>query len=169
MKIAATLIAACVALAFAASACAQGYGRHGGGSRDSPSSRERDADKDKPAHATPEDPFSSLARELPSLRIDLGLTTPQVEAWNPFERDVRDLAEMATARRRHLMALRESGENPPSALTVVSSIVEDDRLRAEASRDLKSHLAALYESLTDGQKRMFDKRVVQSQTEPLGK
>jgi hypothetical protein len=67
------------------------------------------------------------------------------------------------------MALREGGENPPSAITVVSSIVEDDRQRAEASRDLKTHLAALYELLTDGQKRMFDKRVVQSQTEPLGK
>ena len=82
---------------------------------------------------------------------------------------MRDLAEMATARRRHVMALREGGENPPNALTVISSIVEDDQMRAEAARDMKGHLGVLYALLDEGQKRLFDKRVVQSQTEPLGR
>ena len=166
VKTAALLLAALFAFAIAGPACAQ-YGRHGSGPRERDTSPETEKDKDKPR--PPDDPFSSLARELPSLRIDLGLTRVQVDAWTPFERDVRDLAEMATARRRHVMALREGGENPPNALTVISSIVEDDQMRAEAARDMKGHLGVLYALLDEGQKRLFDKRVVQSQTEPLGR
>ena len=67
------------------------------------------------------------------------------------------------------MSLRTAGESPPTAIALLGALVEDDRLKAEASNDMKRHLEALYAKLDDSQKRTLDRRVVLSQTEPLGR
>lgn len=160
------LAAVCVLALFALDASAQGYPRRdrGGSPRDA---QQRDS---KPnAAAAPLDPYAALERELPSLKVDLLLKADQVDAWSVFERDVRDAAELERARRRHLLALRDAGEKAPTALTLVATLAEEDRQKAEATLDLKRHLEALYGKLDDSQRRMLDRRVVQSQTDPLGR
>jgi hypothetical protein len=136
----------------------------GGSPRDS----QQDRGQRAATSAAPE-PYGALERELPSLNVDLRLTADQVDAWRVFERDVRDIAELDRARRRHLMALREGGEQPPTAVAMIATLVEEDRLKAEASGDLKRHLDALYAKLDDAQRLMLDRRVVLTQSEPLGK
>lgn len=166
MKTTLPKLAAILALAFfALDAAAQGYPRRdrGGSPRDQ---QQRDS---KPnAGAASPDPYAALERELPSLKVDLLLKADQVDAWSVFERDVRGTAELERVRRRHLLALREAGEKAPTALTIVTTLVEEDRRKAEATADLKRHLEALYDRLDDTQRRMLDRRVVQSQTDPLG-
>jgi len=115
------------------------------------------------------DPFAALERELPSLKVDLMMREDQLDDWRVFERDVRDMAELERARRRHLLALRETGDKPPTALTVIGSLAEDARLRAEAAGDLKRHAESLYGRFDEAQRRTFDRRTIQSQTDPLGK
>ncbi|HEY4998805.1 MAG TPA: hypothetical protein VII36_06670, partial [Usitatibacter sp.] len=66
-------------------------------------------------------------------------------------------------------SLREGGENPPTAMLVIASLAEDERMKNDALADLKRHLEALYAALDDRQKRTLDQRVVQSQTQPLGR
>jgi len=148
---------------------AQGFPRRdrGGSPRDTQARTDREAKAGVAAASA--DPFSALERELPSLKVDLMLTVEQVAAWSAFERDVRDVAEMDRARRRHLMSLRSGGEGPPTAMAMIGALAEDDRLKAEASGDMKRHLEALYAKLDDSQKRVLDRRVVLSQTEPLGR
>ena len=127
--------------------------------------------KDSPrvTAALPMEPFSALERELPSLRADLGLKGEQVAAWQLFERDVRDLAEMSRQRTRFLMALRDPGDKPlPTANDLLGRITEEDRRKSDASTELKRHFDALYAMLDEAQRRMVDRRVVLSQTEPLG-
>jgi hypothetical protein len=116
----------------------------------------------------PSDPMAAIERELPSLKVDLRLSAEQLGAWSAFERDVRDVAEMGRARRRHVMALGIAPEGA-SALTLVQTVAEDDRMRAEGMADLRSHLQALYAALADDQRRLLDRRVTQSQTDPLGR
>jgi len=135
--------------------------RMGGSPRDS---RERDS----PRAAVPEDPFSALERELPSLKVDLKLTAGQVSAWSAFERDVREVAEMDRAKRRRLMALRDASDKP-SAVAIVSNLADDDRNKADATADLKHHLESLYSLLDAAQKQLLDRRLLLSQTEPLGR
>jgi hypothetical protein len=147
-------------------AASQGMPRRdrGGSPRDSQSTRAKDA-----APSPAQEPFSALERELPSLKVDMLLTAEQVAPWNTFERDVRDVAEMDRARRRHLMALRDGGETAPTAVTFMAALAEDERLKAEATSDLKRHIEVLYAMLDDKQRQTLDRRVVLSQTEPLGK
>jgi hypothetical protein len=116
----------------------------------------------------PADPIASIERELPSLKVDLKLAADQAAAWAAFERDVRDAAETERARRRHVMALAGPSE-APSALALVKAVAEDDRMRAEAMADLRSHLQALYSALAHEQRLLLDRRVAQSQSEPLGR
>ena len=147
-----------------------GQGMPGRGRGGSP--REGQQTRDKPrdnAPAAPTDPFSALERELPSLEVDLMVKPAQLDAWRVFARDVRDVAEMDRARRKHLMSLREGGERAPTASTLIASLVEDDRLKYEASAELRRHFEQLYASLDDGQKRTLDRRVIQAQVEPLGR
>jgi|KBSMisStandDraft_5_1062788.scaffolds.fasta_scaffold122271_2 hypothetical protein len=150
---------------------AQGYpsgsgGRRGGGQR---------GEANKPGETRREpgagvvDPFAALERELPSLKVDLLMREEQLEDWRVFERDVRDMAELERTRRRHLMSLRDGGDKPPTALTVIASLTEDARLRAEAAGDLQRHAESLYGRFDDTQRRIFDRRTVQSQTDPLGR
>jgi hypothetical protein len=138
-----------------------GRGR-GGSPRERPSST-------TPAAVVPNDPFSALERELPSLEVDLGVKASQLDSWRVFARDVRDIAEMDRTRRKHLMALREGGETPPTASALIGTLAEEDRLRFEATTDLKRHFDQLYSALDDGQRRTIDRRVIQSQVEPLGR
>ena len=112
--------------------------------------------------------MAAIERELPSLKVDLKLSAEQLAAWTAFERDVRDVAELARARRRHVMALG-AASGGTSALTLVQTVAEDDRMRAEGMADLRSHLQALYAALADDQRRLLDQRVTQSQTDPLGR
>ena len=149
---------------------AQGYpGGVGGGRRGPPRG---DADKSRETQRQPGagagDPFAALERELPSLKVDLLMREDQLDDWRAFERDVRDMAELERARRRHLLALRDGGDKPPTALTVIASLTEDARLRAEAAGDLKRHAESLYGRLDETQRHTFDRRTVQSQTDPLG-
>jgi len=157
-----------LALLFAVDAAAQGMpGRGRGGSP-----REGQTRSERPQNASPataNDPFSALERELPSLEVDLVLKPEQVDAWRVFSRDVRDIAEMDRARRRHLMSLREGGEKPPTASTLIATLAEDERMRYEAIIELRRHFEQLYASLEDSQRRTIDRRVIQSQVEPLGR
>lgn len=166
MKVLAWLAAAlCVAMT--TDAAAQRFpGRERGGSP-------REMQPREPSQGArtgmPTDPFSALEREMPSLKVDLMLKAEELPAWNLFERDIRDLAEIGRQRTRYLMALRDPGDKPlPSAAEVFSRLADEDRRRADATTDLKRHFDALYAILDDTRRRMLDRRVVLSQTEPLG-
>ena len=168
MWLSAGVVAAALIVA-STGADAQGFPRRdrSGSPRDTQAKTDREAKTGVAAASA--DPFSALEREMPSLKVDLMLTAEQVAAWSAFERDVRDVAEMDRARRRHLMSLRTGGESPPNAVAMIGALAEDDRLKAEASGDMKRHLEALYAKLDDSQKRVLDRRIVLSQTEPLGR
>ncbi len=129
----------------------------------------RESYRESPRAIVPDDPFSALERELPSLKVDLRLTAEQVNAWSAFERDVREVAEMDRAKRRRLMALRNASESPPGALALVGGLADDERNKADATADLRHHLEALYSLLDDTQRKVLDRRLWLSQTEPLGK
>ncbi|MGZ5048808.1 MAG: hypothetical protein ACXWG1_16210 [Usitatibacter sp.] len=133
------------------------------------SQRESSSQPQKREAAPGVEPFAALERELPSLNVDLLLNADQLALWRVFERDVRDVAEMDRAQRRHLLALREGGEREPTAPAMIASLAEDGRMKSGALADLERHLAELYATLDDRQKRTLDRRVVMSQTEPLGR
>jgi hypothetical protein len=134
------------------------------------SPRERpNADATRNAPIVPTNPYSALERELPSLQLDLMLRPDQLDAWRIFSRNVRDMAEMGRSRRRHLMSLHEDGERPPTASTLFATLAQEERLESEAAADLKRYFDQLYSMLDDAQKRTLDRRVVQSQIEPLGR
>jgi hypothetical protein len=160
-SILAAVFCACIALD-----CGAQYGgsRHRSGQQGDSQSSES-----KKCAEMPDDPFAAVERELPSLSLDVGLTSTQVEAWNAFARDVRDIAEMGRTRRRHVMGIRDSGDSPTTAITLVRTLSEDDRMRADATRDLQRHVEALYAMLSDAQRRVLDKRLILSQIDPLGK
>jgi hypothetical protein len=162
------LAVAILSIAVCAEAAAQGMPRRdrSGSPRDS---AKRDPDSSKAAPVAIGDPFAALERELPSLKTDLKLTADQGDVWNAFERDVREVAEMDRSRRKHIQSLREGGEHAPTALSIIATLAEDDRMKSEATADLKRHLEALYGKLSEDQRRLVDRRVVLSQTEPLGR
>ena len=147
---------------------AQGYPGTGGKRGAPPREMGKERDGRRETSTAPVEPFAALERELPSLKVDLMIRADQLDEWRVFERDVRDMAEMERARRRHLMSLREGGDKAPTALTVIASLTEDARLRAEAAGDLQRHAEGLYGRLDETQRRVFDRRAVQSQTDPLG-
>jgi hypothetical protein len=157
----AALVCACISLDAGAQ---YGGGRHRSGSQGDSQSSES-----KKCSEMPDDPFAAVERELPSLSLDIGLTSAQVEAWNAFQRDVRDIAEMGRTRRRHVMGMRDTGDAPTTTLTLVRTLSEDDRMRADATRDLQRHVEALYAMLSEAQRRVLDKRLILSQIDPLGK
>ena len=164
-----SVVALCAALALPPRAEAQSFPRRdrSGSPRDKADPADRDRDLLRQAAAA--EPFAAMERELPSLRDDLKLDAHQADAFNVFERDVRDAAESGRSRRRHILALRSGGEAPAKAATLLSSLAEDARISAESSADAQRHLDALYTLLDDNQRRLLDRRIVQSQTEPLGR
>jgi hypothetical protein len=151
-------------------AYAQNYPRRGGGGQRGGDMNKGSSSDSESRHAppSPQEPYGALERELLSLKVDIAIREDQLDAWRVFERDVKDVAEMERARSRHLMALRDMGDRPPSAQTFINSLVEDDRLKAEATAELKRHFEQLYAKLDDGQRRTLDRRTIQSQVEPLG-
>ena len=114
-------------------------------------------------------PFSSLERELISLQVDLKLRPDQAPAWNAFERDVRAAAAAEEARQRRIVALGEKKDPAASALSLLAELAEDGRKQAEAAARVESDLQALAGKLDPAQRAMLDRRVIQSQTEPLGR
>lgn len=162
-----TILAITVAATALDAAAQRMPGRDRGDSPRGESRRDRDAPKARPAEAG--DPFAALERELPSLATDLRLTKEQVGPWAAFERDVRDAAELERSRRKHLAAFRDAVDRPGAAGTLLASLAEDARLKAEAAADMKRDLESLWGLLDEGQKRLVDRRLVQSQLEPLGR
>jgi hypothetical protein len=127
-------------------------------------------DEAKPAAPTPAfEPYAALERELPSLKVDLKLSGAQVEAWNLMERDVRHAAELDRSRLRQQMALRDAAKEPPPALTLVTQWADFDRRKAEHTAELVRHLSELQALLDEAQRRMLDRRLTLSQSEPLGR
>jgi hypothetical protein len=165
------LVGSLLLWALVASAEAQSQGgprrERGEGARSELPKRERDARPATPA--APQDPFAALEREMPSLKVDLLLTAGQVEAWSAFERDVRDLSELDRTRRRQIIAMQNREATTPNAREWIASLLDQDRRRAETMGELRRHLDAIYEKLDEKQRSMLDRRVVLSQTEPLGR
>jgi len=155
---------------FALDASAQGMpggGRSGrGGGMGGPPRGEARSEQLPNVAARLVEPYGALERELPSLKVDLLIRAEQLDAWRTVERDVRDIAEMERARRRHLLGLK--GNEQSTALTFVSSMTEDDRVKAEAAADFKRHFEVLCAMLDNEQRARLDRRVIQSQEEPLG-
>lgn len=159
-------IAAVTALFLIADAAAQGPPRRGG---QRPDMQERSERPRPAASLLVADPFSALERELPSLRTDLSLQAEQLAPWRAFERDVRAVAEMGRSQRRRLMSLPLADDKRPTGMAVMTSLAEDARAKADAIANLQRLLEAVYATLDEKQKAMLDRRIVQSQMEPLGR
>jgi|GEM_PF-3950171 len=151
-------------------ACLAAEAQMGGGQR-------RSRLEGRPAQERPEsgpqaaramDPVFALERELPSLRADLKLDEGQGKLWGPFERSLRDAAELTRQRTRRLMTPRPADAPVPNALGVVEALAGEERLRADAMAEAASRLKALYVGLAPAQRSLFDRRVLLSQSEPLG-
>lgn len=167
MRMFARAIAAATMLAIAGGSSAQFSHRDRGGSpRDDAGWSKREQKKDAPL---PSDPFAALERELPSLTVDLQLRPEQLDAWNSFQRDVRAAVEIHREQYRRLLALRAPDAPSTSGTALVASLADDARRRADVLAQLRTHLQALQDRLDERQRGMLDRRIVQSQTEPLGR
>ncbi len=168
MKALLTVLVALLALVMVDNALGQRFpGRDRGESPRDSQRRDRESPRSAPAGAL--EPFAALERELPSLKVDVQIKREQIDAWSVVERDIRALAEMERARKRHLLALQDPGDRPPSALGFLRALVDGDRQKADLSADLLRHFDALYGSLDAAQRGTLDRRVILSQTEPLGR
>lgn len=114
------------------------------------------------------DPYSSLERELISLKGDLKLQPQQAAAWEPFERAVRAAAEVNRSERRRLFALRDA-HPAPTAEALLGELARDARDEADAAAAVRTELQALQEKLDPAQRATLDRRVIQSQVQPLGR
>jgi len=114
------------------------------------------------------DPLEGVERELPSLRIDLKLTAEQMPLFDSFERQVRNAAEAARVRARHVAAYRADHGSAITAKTIVGTLADDDDQRAEAARQSLARLTALYDTLSPEQRTQFDRRIIQALRDPLG-
>ncbi len=160
------LTAVSLAVAFAVVPASAQYRKGGRGGGDRPPS----GDSSSSYYRSPtgvSDPMAALERELPSLRMDLLITKEQGALWDSFERAVRDIAELGRARQRHQTGPAESGMPPPPAVNLIRGWADDDRNRSDAMNELVQKVDALQQSMTDTQKKEFDRRVMLSQTEPL--
>ncbi len=162
------LTAACAAVLLATAACAQAQmypGRDRGGFL----REDRERKPEEPKRPRPaEQPLDALEREMPSLQVDLQLEPAQLDAWRAFERGVRNAAEIGRAQRRRTFALA-NGSAAPSAPTLIGALADDERAKAQAVARVRTDLDTLYALLDEGQRRMLDRRIVQSQTDPLGR
>lgn len=159
---------------FASAVAGRAHAQYGGKSRDrgdkGPMGSAAPGDGNQRAATQPLfDPIAAIERELLSLRIDLNLTAPQVPLFDSFERQVRNAAEAERLRARHLSAYRVDGSSTVTADTVLRTIAEDDAQRADAARLALERLAALYAALAPDQQKQFDRRIIQSIREPLGR
>jgi len=148
-----------------------GNGRPRGGGEGGPKGKpERMAERAPIPRASPaNDPIAAIHRELPSLRVDMKVAGEQLPLWNAFAAGVRQVNDIAQARIRREAAIRpDDAPEPPPVLNFISALAEEDAQRIEAMRELKLRAAALVEVLTVEQRKMFDRRIAQSQREPLG-
>ncbi|MBL0143133.1 MAG: Spy/CpxP family protein refolding chaperone [Betaproteobacteria bacterium] len=157
------LVLACASIAFAFGAQGQGGQRRPRVEGQSP---EAQGQAMRPARTT--DPVFALERELPSLRTDLGLDPGQQALWGPFERSVRDAAELTRQSTRKFLAPRPVDAPPPAAPGLLAALAEDERMRADAIVAAAASMKTLYEVLSPVQRSLFDRRVLLSQSEPLG-
>jgi hypothetical protein len=118
--------------------------------------------------AAPFDPVMAIERELPSLRIDLKLTSAQAALFDSFQRNVRDAADAARTRLKHVAAVHASDGKNITALALVNSVAEDDMLRADAMKEANARIKALYDQLTSEQKTLLDRRFALALRDPLG-
>ena len=72
------------------------------------------------------DPVIALERELPSLRTDLALTAEQSALWGPFERSVRDAAELTRQRLKKMLAPRPVDAPAPNAVGLIATLADDE-------------------------------------------
>ena len=146
-----------------------GGGRQRGGEGHGKARPERAPDSAPAARASPaSDPIAAIHRELPSLRIDMKISGEQIAAWNAFAATVRQINDIVQTRIRRESAARLGDVEPQPVAAFIDVIVEEEGRRLEAMRELKARVAALVETLTPEQCRMFDRRIAQSQREPLG-
>lgn len=116
---------------------------------------------------TAPDPYGTLERELPSLKVDLALRPDQAATWSAFERGVRVVAELDRHRLRQMLPLRDRKREAPLATAVLGMLAELDRRKSEATHVLHRELVALYDGLDEKQQRMLDRRLALSQSDPL--
>lgn len=114
------------------------------------------------------DPIAAIERELPSLRIDLKMSAEQAALFDAFERKVRDATSATRNRARHLAAFRFDDGSTVSAASIVGTVAMDDMERADAMRGVGEKMDALYAGFNADQRKQFDRRIMQSQREPLG-
>lgn len=95
-----------------------------------------------------------------------GVTGP--DAVTAATSAVRDAAEAARARVKQLYAFKFDDNSTVSAASIVQTVTDADVARASAMRAVGEKLDALYASLSADQRKMFDRRIMQSQREPLG-
>lgn len=162
------LVAAAAISAVSPAAMAQMRGGHAHGEAARKDRSEQGPDTHGKQNRLPADPYAALERELPSLQADLRLALEQAHAWRPFERAVRAIAEINRGQQRRLMSLGGDAGQQMSAAALLAWLGEKARARAEAAADLQRHFEALYGSLGDEQRRIVDRRVMLSQSDPLG-
>ena len=151
-----------------------GRGHQRGGNSDTPRPKpESAASRANPAS----DPIAAINSELPSLKVDLKLSTEQTPAWNAFEASVGEVRNISLAGVKREMAARAQSSatriaainaNPPSALSFFALLVDEEQQRAAAMSDIRLALKALVEILNADQRKMFDRRIALAQQEPLG-
>jgi hypothetical protein len=163
MRAAALAALAIAALAVPLADCGAQYSRR---THSREEARNRERPDDRPL-AT--EPWQSLERELISLRGDLRIRADQADAWNGFERAVRDAADAERDEARTIVELDEKGAAPPTAAAFLGRLAEDDRRKADAAARVETELHALEARLDAAQRSMLDRRVIQSQAEPLGR
>lgn len=140
-------------------------GGEGGLRQNKPPADRADA---KPVVAPVTDPMAAIERELPSLRTDLKLEHEQGVLFDNFQRLVRDAADASRQRVRQLLSFKFDDGSTVSASSIVSTVAEADIARGDAMRGATEKMDALYNALNADQRRMFDRRIKQSQREPLG-
>ena len=159
-----------VAAAVCTTAFAQTGGRpgrgDGGGQRQTQPRAERS--ESIPGRPPLTDPIAAIERELPSLRLDLKLEREQGVLFDSFQRAVRDAAEAARSRLKQLYTFKFDDTSTVSAASIVQTVTEADLARATAMRAVSEKMEALYATFNGDQRKLFDRRIMQSQREPLG-
>jgi LTXXQ motif family protein len=157
-----------LASAIGTSAVAQFGGRQRNRGDSSRSSRQSDAESRGASSRAISDPVIAIEHELPSLRIDLQLTPDQAPLFDSFERQIRNAADAGRLRARHATAFHADDGSSVTANTVIGTITDDDVARADAMKEARERMKALFTMLTPDQQKQFDRRIIQSLRDPLG-
>ena len=151
-----------------------GRGHQRGGNTDAPRPK---AEYAAPRATPARDPIAAINSELPSLKVDLKLSAEQTPAWHSFEVSVREVRNISLAGvKRELAAsalpaasrIAAINANPPSALSFIATLVDEEQQRSTAMSDVRVTLKVLLEVLNAEQRKMFDRRIALAQQEPLG-